>query len=78
MGKIKYNILYSEITNEKMEKNNVNIVVFEEESVITDQSRVNYSTTRRPTTYDAFSSNNPQSIINSELSQLNDKINNLQ
>lgn len=53
-----------------MEKNNVNIVVFEEESVITDQSRVNYTTTRRPTTYDGYSSNNAQSIINSELTQL--------
>jgi hypothetical protein len=71
LNKIKYNILYSEITNEKMEKNNVNIVVFEEESVITDQSRVNYSTIRRATTNDAYASNNPQSVINTELSQLN-------
>lgn len=71
LNKIKYNILYSEITNEKMEKNNVNIVVFEEESVITDQSRVNYSTIRRATTNDPYASNNPQSVINTELSQLN-------
>lgn len=48
-----------------MSKNNVNIVVFDEESVISDQSRVNYSTNRRPSAYDPYSSNNQQSILSS-------------
>lgn len=50
------------MNNEAMSRNNVNIMVFDEESVITDQSRVNTNNVRR-STFDAYSSNQPQAVI---------------
>ncbi len=45
-----------------MSRSNVNIMLFDEESVITDQSRVNTNNVRR-TNFDGFSSNQPQAVI---------------
>lgn len=54
-----------------MQSNNLNMVVFDDnESFITEQSRVNYSNSRRPTTYDGYSTNQPQTVITNELALL--------
>ena len=63
-----------------MDRNNLNIVVFDEEEsfVATEQSRINNSVVRRQNSSYGLNSSNVQTVISSEIHMLTEKIKNLQ
>ena len=63
-----------------MDKNNLNIVVFDDEDsfVGTEQSRYNNSVVRRQTSEYGLATSNHQGMISNEIQMLTEKIRNLQ